>query len=103
VKVILPEGATSIKVHTPFAVDSESRALHFSTLDYLGRPVVILNKHNALGGVHDGHFQVEYTFQNQMLFIEPVYLIVFVFVLFLFAIAYSRFDMQFDEKKTGVK
>lgn len=82
-------------------MDSEERGLHFSTLDYIGRPVVYLTKDNALGGIHDKYFQVSYTFTNQMLFIEPIYLIVFFFTLFLFAIAYSRFDMHFDEKKNA--
>jgi len=53
VKVILPEGATNIKVHVPFKLDSEERSLHFSTLDYWGRPVVVLRKDNALMGLHD--------------------------------------------------
>lgn len=52
-KVILPEGATNIVAHLPFEVDSEERGLHFSTLDYLGRPVVIIKKNNVVSSIHN--------------------------------------------------
>jgi hypothetical protein len=37
------------------------------------------------------------------MFIEPIYVITFVFALFLIAIVFARFDMHFDDKKDKVK
>ncbi len=55
-KVVLPEGATDIKVHLPFSVDSEERSSLFSTLDYIGRPVVVLKKANVVSSLHQDYF-----------------------------------------------
>jgi oligosaccharyltransferase complex subunit alpha (ribophorin I) len=55
-KVILPEGATNIKAHIPFEIDSETRDLHFSTLDYFGKPVIVIKKSNVLSRLHNVYF-----------------------------------------------
>lgn len=47
-------------MHLPFEVDSEERSLHYSTLDYIGRPVVILKKANAINLLHGYYFQVRF-------------------------------------------
>ena len=96
-KVILPEGATDVKAHLPFEVDSIENGLHFSTLDYLGRPVLIIKKDNVISHLHKSHFQVTYTFKNTSLLIEPIYVIAVLFVMFLFAIFCARFDMNLDQ------
>ena len=57
-KVILPEGATNIKVTLPFKVDHQETGLHFSTLDYIGRPTLIIKKANVISSLHDDYFQV---------------------------------------------
>jgi len=55
-KVILPEGSTKIKVYLPFEVDSIERDLHYSTLDYIGRPVIIIKKANVVSLLHKKEF-----------------------------------------------
>jgi oligosaccharyltransferase complex subunit alpha (ribophorin I) len=55
-KVILPEGATNIKFHLPFSVDSVENGLHFSTLDYIGRPSITITKNNVHKLIHNEAF-----------------------------------------------
>mmetsp|Transcript_20050 Transcript_20050/g.19029 ORF Transcript_20050/g.19029 Transcript_20050/m.19029 type:complete len:137 (+) Transcript_20050:553-963(+) len=97
-EVILPEGSTNVQTYLPFEVDEDERSLHFSTLDYIGRPVVVIKKANVISSLHKQYFQVSYTFESTSLFIEPLYVIVFVFILFLASIYLARFDMHFDDK-----
>jgi len=51
--VRLPEGAKNIKVHLPFSVDSIDNDLYFSTLDYIGRPEIIIKKNNVYSSIHN--------------------------------------------------
>jgi len=102
-EIVLPEGASNIKTHLPFPVDDESRSLHFSTLDYMGRPVIVLKKQNVVQHLHGQNFQVSYTFESSALFIEPLYVIFFFFCLFLVSIYLARFDMHFDDKQAKLK
>ena len=100
-KVVLPEGATNIKVHLPFAVDSIEQGLHFSTLDYIGKPMITIKKDNVLSQLHKQPFQISYDFSTQGLLIEPLYVIVFFLACFIATIAYARIDLSFkDEKKS---
>jgi oligosaccharyltransferase complex subunit alpha (ribophorin I) len=57
-KINLPEGATNIKVHLPFDVDSMEEGLYFSTLDYIGRPSITIKKSNVYSSLHKQPFQV---------------------------------------------
>jgi oligosaccharyltransferase complex subunit alpha (ribophorin I) len=41
-RIILPEGATNVKVHIPFAVDSMETSSYFSTLDYIGKTLITI-------------------------------------------------------------
>jgi hypothetical protein len=84
----------------PVEVDSLESGLHFSTLDYIGRPSMTIKKSNVVSTLHGQAFQVSYDFSSQAMFIEPLYVIAFFFVCFLAAIVYSRIDLSFsDEKK----
>lgn len=94
----MPEGATNIKAHLPFEVDEDSRDLHFSTLDYIGRPVVVIKKSNVFSPEHSQIFQISYTFETASLFIEPIYVIAVVFACFLTAIGFARFSSGEDDK-----
>lgn len=103
-KVILPEGAKNIKVHLPFAVDSIDSDLYFSTLDYIGRPLITIKKSNVISHLHKQPFQVSYDFSSQGLLIEPLYVIAMIFTCFLLAILYGRIDLSFkDENKKSDK
>lgn len=99
VRVILPEGAKNIEVHTPFGVDSQGSATHFTYLDTSGRPVVIINKKNVVSE-HDRFFQVTYNFTTFGMFREPLLLVGAFFVFFLTVMAYARFNFRIGPVKT---
>ncbi|KAI9278959.1 Ribophorin I [Phascolomyces articulosus] len=48
VRVVLPEGATNVQVHTPFKMDSIQHETHYTNFDSTGRYLVILEKHNVV-------------------------------------------------------
>ncbi len=98
-RVILPEGATNVKVHLPFPVDSMETGSYFSTLDYIGKILVTIRKENVHSLLHKQPFQVSYDFSYQAMFIEPAYVIVFFFACFVVAIVSARLDLNLDEAK----
>ncbi|KAK7860704.1 dolichyl-diphosphooligosaccharide--protein glycosyltransferase subunit 1a [Quercus suber] len=53
--VVLPEGSTDISVSVPFTV-KQWQETKFSHLDVIGRPVIVLEKTNAVPE-HNQHFQ----------------------------------------------
>ena len=48
VRVILPEGVSNVKVHTPFDIDSQEITHHFTYFDSTGRTMVVLEKANVV-------------------------------------------------------
>jgi oligosaccharyltransferase complex subunit alpha (ribophorin I) len=99
VRVILPEGATDIEVHTPFPIDGKSSDTHYTYLDTSGRPVLIVNKKNIVAE-HNRNFQVTYRFSQMSLFQEPFLLIVAFFLFFLFIMVYVRLEFNIGPTKT---
>jgi len=98
VRVILPEGATEIEVHTPFPIDGKSSATHYTYLDTSGRPVVIVNKKNVVSE-HNRYFQVTYKFSQFSLLQEPILLIIAFFLFFLFIMVYVRLEFNIGPVK----
>ena len=81
-------------------MDSFDESLYFSTLDYIGRPLITIKKSNVISHLHKQPFQISYEFSDKGMLIEPMYVIGFFFVCFLTAIIYGRIDLSFkDEKK----
>lgn len=62
--IILPEGSSNIKVHLPFEVDSMETSSYFSTLDYIGKPMISIKKANVISYLHKQPFQVSITLHN---------------------------------------
>jgi oligosaccharyltransferase complex subunit alpha (ribophorin I) len=91
--VTLPEGASDIQVHAPFALDSDAPSLKFTYLDTVGRPVVRVRKHNVVYD-HDQYVQVTYRFSQQYMLHEPLLLCVVFFCLLLAVIVYSRVNLS---------
>ena len=62
VKVILPEGAKDIKIEFDGAIEPDSieEDFYFGTLDFMGRPTVIIKKKNAVHEVCDSTLRVTY-------------------------------------------
>lgn len=90
--MILPEGAQNIKLELVGAIEPDSidTSKYFGTLDYWGRPTVIINKKNAVHEVCDSTLRVTYTFDNTKdLYLEPLCVFAMLFSVYLMAIIYS--------------
>jgi oligosaccharyltransferase complex subunit alpha (ribophorin I) len=101
VKLILPEGAQNIRVELPSTLepDSISEGKFFGTLDYFGRPEVIIRKKNAVHEICEGMVRVTYTFDNHRdLYLEPLCVFALLFALYLIAIIYSRLGLTLESK-----
>jgi len=93
VRVILPEGATNIRLELPFQVTGADITLekYYGTLDYFGRPTLKIQKPNAVHDICNGLVRVKYQFDNQkMIYLEPLQLTALIFVLFIAMIVVSR-------------
>ncbi|AES74109.2 putative dolichyl-diphosphooligosaccharide--protein glycotransferase [Medicago truncatula] len=95
VKVVLPEGSKDISPSVPFPV-KERHETKFSHLDIAGRPVVVLEKNNAVPE-HNEHFQVYYKFNRLSMLREPLMLISGFFFLFLASIVYMHADLSISK------
>ncbi|KZV57265.1 dolichyl-diphosphooligosaccharide--protein glycosyltransferase subunit 1A-like [Dorcoceras hygrometricum] len=114
VKIVLPEGSNDISVSVPFPI-KQFQETKFSHLDMVGRPVVVLEKKNAVPE-HNQYFQVSYKFSNLSLLREPMMLIFGFFLFFVACIAYAHADLtiskssasylsklQWDEVQTAIQ
>jgi oligosaccharyltransferase complex subunit alpha (ribophorin I) len=101
VKVALPEGAQIISFDSGRA---QARAVtttkSFSYLDFIGRPTLVFSYDNYLPRVDlKTKIQIEYTFQPMLVIIEPLYLVVGLFLCFLAYIVFSRTDLSFGSEE----
>jgi len=102
VKVILPEGASSIKLELPGGckADSIEMGKFFGTLDYFGRPQITIKKANTVHEICDDILRVSYDFENSRdLYLEPVCLFMLILSLYVVAIVYSRLGFQWEKEK----
>ncbi|CAJ2642786.1 dolichyl-diphosphooligosaccharide--protein glycosyltransferase subunit 1A isoform X2 [Trifolium pratense] len=95
VKVVLPEGSKDISPSVPFPV-KQRHETKFSHLDIAGRPVVVLEKNNAVPE-HNEHFQVYYKFNRLSMLREPLMLIFGFFFLFVASIVYMHADLSISK------
>ncbi|KAH7938454.1 hypothetical protein HPB49_023728 [Dermacentor silvarum] len=75
VKIILPEGATDIKLRVPYQVKRLNDQRHYTYLDTIGRPVIVLEKTNLVEQ-HIQDFQVHYKFKKLLMLQEPLLVVV---------------------------
>ncbi|XP_059148604.1 dolichyl-diphosphooligosaccharide--protein glycosyltransferase subunit 1-like [Physella acuta] len=99
-KIILPEGAKNVELKTPFDVQRKGDEIHYTYLDTLGRPVVVLSKTNLVEQ-HIQDFELHYTFQKVLLLQEPFLVVAVFYFLFVVVIIYVRLDFAItkDEAK----
>jgi len=90
-KVILPETAKDIKFTAPYEVKRSPDGVHYTYLDYVGRPVVIAHKNNLVES-HIQDFELFYTFDRVKMLCEPFMIIVSLYILFLIVIVWMRLD-----------
>ncbi len=93
VKIVLPEGASDIKLKVPYGFKQEADSLHYTFLDVTGRPIVTLSKDNLVED-HIQDFQLTYSFNSIYLLREPLMIITGLFVIFLSVIAFVRLDFS---------
>ncbi|XP_002157282.1 dolichyl-diphosphooligosaccharide--protein glycosyltransferase subunit 1 isoform X1 [Hydra vulgaris] len=93
VKVVLPEGATNIKVKFPFEIKQEKQELHKTYLDTCGRPVFVMSKKNLVEN-HIQDFELHYTFQSHLLLQEPILCVAAFYILFISVICIMRLDFS---------
>lgn len=94
IKIVLPEHATNIQFYPPTQDSDVQRApdeKHFTYLDTVGRPVIVLTKRNALFQ-HIQDFEVHYTFEKIMLLNEPMLIVIPLFGLFCLVIVLARLN-----------
>uniref|UniRef100_U5EUI5 Dolichyl-diphosphooligosaccharide--protein glycosyltransferase subunit 1 n=1 Tax=Corethrella appendiculata TaxID=1370023 RepID=U5EUI5_9DIPT len=97
-KVILPEGSTNIKLTTPYPVTRLQDSLHYTYLDTFGRPVISFTKKNLVENhIHD--FNLKYNFSKVMMLQEPLLVVGFLYVLFVFVIIWMRLDFSIIKEK----
>lgn len=99
VRVILPEGSKNIQVKIPYAVDRLSDELHYTYLDTVGRPVVVLQKSNLVEQ-HIQDFEVHYNYQKVLMLQEPLLVVVALYLLFILVIIYVRLDFSITRDPT---
>ncbi|KAL2895238.1 Dolichyl-diphosphooligosaccharide--protein glycosyltransferase subunit 1A [Bienertia sinuspersici] len=100
VKVVLPEGSSDISVSVPFPVEQWQEQNKLSHLDIGGRPVMVLQKVNAVPE-HNQLIQVYYKFSSLSLLREPLMLISGFFFLFVACIAYSHADFSISKSSAS--
>lgn len=101
VKVILPEGAQNIKIEMASDIEADSITIDkfFGTLDYFGRPMIIIKKINAVHEICDSSIKVKYTFDNDsQIWLEPICMFALLFSLYFAAIIYSRVGLSLESK-----
>lgn len=97
-QVVLPEGATNIKLKTPYPVERQKDVLHFTYLDLKGRPVVSFSKQFLVEN-HIQDFQISYNFPRVLMLQEPLLVFGALYFLFLIIIAYVRLDFSITKPK----
>ncbi len=102
VEVILPEGADDIKVNlnTDGKFDVVKNKF-YGCLDLFGRNSVIIHMRNVYD-IHKVYFQIRYKYSNALLFVKPVILMVYFFLIFIALILYSRGNLSL-KKDSKVK
>lgn len=97
-KIILPEGSTNVKLIAPYSVQRNPDSLHYTYLDTFGRPVVSFSKRNLVEN-HINDFNLKYNFSRVMMLQEPLLVVGFLWVLFVFVIVWMRLDFSIIKEK----
>lgn len=100
VRVILPEGAKNIKLKTPFGIKRGKDETHYTYLDTMGRPVVVMHKQNLVEQ-HIQDFELHYTFQKLLLLQEPLLVVGAFYLLFALVIIYVRLDFSITKDEAS--
>lgn len=101
VRVVLPEGASDVKLRLPFAATREKDEVRKTYLDTFGRTVVVLRKDNLVDK-HIQDFEVHYAFNRIYMLQEPLLLVLALFVLCVLVMISMRLDISISTSKPKV-
>jgi oligosaccharyltransferase complex subunit alpha (ribophorin I) len=104
VKVILPEGASNIRVIMPTGCgitnENLSMGKFFGTLDWFGRPELKIVKKNVVHDLCDDTLRVKYTFDNSKdLALEPICMFIMLMSCFIVTMFLTRVGFDTGAKK----
>jgi oligosaccharyltransferase complex subunit alpha (ribophorin I) len=101
VKIVLPEHSRNIEFYPPpYNVERLPNEKHYTYLDTVGRPVVVITKRNMLFQ-HIQDFEIHYTFDKIMLFNEPMLIVVPLFGLFCLVIVLVRLNFSITQNESS--
>jgi oligosaccharyltransferase complex subunit alpha (ribophorin I) len=101
VKIVLPEHARNIEFYPPpYDVQRLPNEKHYTYLDTVGRPVVVISKRNMLFQ-HIQDFEIHYTFDKIMLFNEPMLIVIPLFGLFCLVIILVRLNFAITHNESS--
>ena len=99
IRIVLPEHARNIEFYAPsYNVDRLADEKHYTYLDTVGRPVIVLSKRNVVFQ-HIQDFEIHYTFDKLMLFNEPMLIVVPLFGLFCLVIILVRLNFAITQNE----
>ena len=93
VKVVLPEGASDVKLRLPFSITREKDQIMKSYLDTFGRTVIVLRKSNLVEN-HIQDFEVHYSYNRLLMLQEPLLIVGALFLLCFTIVIYARLDFN---------
>lgn len=101
VKIVLPEHARDIEFYPPpYDVQRLPNEKHYTYLDTVGRPVVVISKRNMLFQ-HIQDFEIHYKFDKIMLLNEPMLIVIPLFGLFCLVIVLVRLNFAITHNETS--
>jgi len=99
-KIILPEGGSNIEFKAPFQFSRESDSIHYTYLDTMGRPVIVVKKQNLVEQ-HIQDFELHYSFNKLLLLQEPLLVVLAFYILFVSVIIYVRIDFSITKDEAS--
>lgn len=107
VRVILPEGASDIKIIMPSGCVQEeniSMSKFYGTLDFFGRPTVNINMKNVVYDLCNDTLRVKYVFnQSTDFMIEPISMFAMIMTLYIIAMIYVRIGLNLEKPKVSAE
>ncbi|CAF2985466.1 unnamed protein product [Rotaria sp. Silwood2] len=101
IKIVLPEHTRNIEFYPPpYDVQRLSNEKHYTYLDTVGRPVIVITKRNMLFQ-HIQDFEIHYTFDKIMLFNEPMLIVIPLFGLFCLVIVLVRLNFSITHNESN--
>ncbi|RKP10366.1 Ribophorin I [Thamnocephalis sphaerospora] len=96
-RILLPEGASNVRVNVPFALDEVRHGKVRTYLDVSGRTAIWLTKRNAVDE-HAQEVEITYDYTGFDLLRKPLGVFGALLAIFVFSIVYSRLDLSIARK-----